>query len=162
MNPQRSTEIVYSPKLHIMRQEVYHKFHNDLRIAFPFEQRQGWYKVFKDDNGDWWLYLKAGFQHNGADCFPDYEFMIFPSAVHDVALWLIDWGVIPESMNNMVDKELADCIIHSRTPMPWWKGGSNKTCRKFEAWKIKRATNIAKTKKGEQGTLLFQDKRIVI
>ena len=162
MIPTKSTVIVYSPKLHIMRRAVYHKFHNDLGIRFPFEQRDGWYKVFQDDNGDWWLYLKPGFQWNGADMFPDYEYMLYPSAVHDVCLWLIDWAVIPEAMNNTVDKELADCIIHSVTPMPWFKGGSSKTLRKVEAWKIKRATHIAKTKAGECGTLLFQDRKIEI
>ena len=158
----QSTEIVYGPKVHVLAQELWHRFHNNLGITQPFQQKDGWYEVLRDDSDRWWLHLARGFQWNGADWFPDYEFMIYPSAVHDVGLWLIDHGIIPEAYNNMVDKELEDCIINSSTPMPWWKGGSNKTLRKIEARKIRRATNLAKTKRGEHGALEYQVTRLSI
>ena len=157
-----STEIVYGPKVHVLSQELWHRFHNNLGITEPFKQKDGWYEVLQDDSERWWLHLARGFRWNGADWFPDYEFMIYPSAVHDVGLWLIDHGIIPESYNNMVDKELEDCIINSVTPMPWWKGGSSKRLRKFEARKIRRATNLARTKRGERSSLEYQITRLPI
>lgn len=160
--PTRSTSISYGPKVHVLKHDVYHKFHNDLGICKPYEQKDGWYKVFQDENGDWWLFMRKGFMHNGADCYPDYDFMIFPSAVHDVALWLIDHGIIPEAMNNMVDKELGDCIVHSREPMPWFMGGTNPHARKLQAWKIRRGTNLAVTRRGERSALEYQITRSLI
>jgi len=162
IEPTKTTSLIYSPKIYVMRTPVYHKFYNDLGITEPFRQRDGWYEVFQDDNGEWWLYMNIGFEHNGADCFPDYSYMVFPSAVHDVGLWLIDWGIIPESNNNIVDQELRDCVELGNEPMPWWKGGNNRTARKIEAWKIYRATNLAKTKAGEKGSLEFLNKRVEI
>ncbi len=160
--PTRSTEIYYGPKVHVLGHGLYHKFHNDLDIIKPFEQKDGWYRAFQDENGEWWLFLREGFQHNGADCFPDFPFMIFPSAVHDVALWLIDHGIIPEESNNLVDKELEDCILNSEEPMPWFMGGSNKYARKYQARKIRRATNLAKTEQGENSTLDHQIRKAKI
>lgn len=157
-----STEIIFGPKVHVLSQDVWHKFHNNLGIIAPFRQKDGWYEILQDDTGAWWLYMRKGFMWNGADCYPDYDFMIFPSAVHDVGLWLIDHGIIPERNNNLVDKELEDCILHSEAAMPWFLGGSNQCARKFQARKIRRATNIARTKQGEHGTLEYQLTRLPI
>lgn len=158
----QSTEIIYGPKVHVLAQEIWHRFHNNLGITEPFKQKDGWYEVLQDDFDRWWLHLVVGFMWNGADWFPDYEFMMFPSAIHDPCLWLIDHGIIPETYNNLVDKELEDCILKSKTHMPWWKGGSNKTLRKIEARKIRRATNLARTKQGEHSTLEYQLTRLPI
>lgn len=158
--PSNSDEMVVSPKVYVLGDDLYHRLYNDLGILEPFKQRDGWYYVFQDGAGHWWLYLRKGFRHNGADWFPDYDFMLFPSAIHDVCLWLIDWGIIPEENNDLVDRELYDCIIHTDVPMPWFKGGSNKWARRWEARRIKLATHLARTSAGEQGSLEFKNRTL--
>lgn len=158
--PVRSKFITYGPKVYVLGEDLYHCFYTNLGIKDAFKQRDGWYYVFQDDIGRWWLYLRKGFQHNGADCFPDYEFMIFPSAIHDVCLWLIDWGIIPEENNNLVDHELYHCIMHTFVPMPWFKGGNLKFARRYQARKIEIATHLARTKAGEKGSLEFRNKTL--
>lgn len=86
---------------------------------------------------------------DGATHYPDWKFMMMPSAKHDVLHWLIMHGIIPEGMNNMIDKELEDSILQSYTPIPWNEGGL--IPKKVRARMIRRATNTANEKRNLEG-----------
>jgi len=54
---------------------------------FPELQRHEWEnrKLRLNTEG---LTLKIGFLHNGANGFPDYDWIVVPSGVHDALLWI--------------------------------------------------------------------------
>ena len=144
-----STEIVYGDKLYTLTEHLWYKFHNDLGFTRPFKQKDGWYELLQDDNGDWWLHLFPAFQWNGANLYPDYKFMMMPSAIHDTDHWLIMHGIIPEENNNLIDKELEDSILFSKTKIPFKDGGW--IPKKARARIIRRATNTANEKRNLAG-----------
>ena len=53
---------------------------------FPLQYRSAYEDArIKVDNK--YLTLKAGFAWNGANAFPDHDWVIVPSAIHDAMLW---------------------------------------------------------------------------
>lgn len=103
------------------------------------------------------LTIKASCCYNGADCFPDTEWMRLPSLIHDVLLWLIAAGAIPESENDLVDRELAD-LVKFQEP----KTFREKYLRRIRAIYIFRATNLAQTRIGEIREIKHRKIKILI
>jgi hypothetical protein len=59
------------------------------------------------------LTLKQGFAWNGANAFPDHDWIIVPSAIHDAMLWWRHyyWADKPkEEFEGLRDREMKRCI----------------------------------------------------
>lgn len=110
-----------SAKLYTLGSEVLLPFTVDMPFTGPFRQKDDWYEIFQV-NGVWWLRLAKGFQWNGANAYPDWKYILIPSARHDVGHWLIEHGILPFSANSLIDKQLQEDVLHSKTPMAWWQG----------------------------------------
>ena len=134
-----SKTALISRKLYTLGEDVWMPYSIDLQFTEEFRQKDGWYELLciKDV---WWLHLVKGFQWNGANSYPDWDFIKIPSARHDVNIWLIEHGVIPESMNNRVDIQLQEDVAASKTPIPFLQGGF--LPRGIRARIIKRATHL--------------------
>lgn len=108
-----------------------------------WQHPEGWY-------GYYWCFVKkcfyiyanAGCGWNGADCFPDFGWIMEGSLGHDLLLWLIAKGKIHPAYNDTVDKEIRH-IINERAPRPPLMGdrGLNRLARI-----VMRGTNLANTK----------------
>lgn len=135
-----SDSALISKKLYSLGADVWIPYHQNLSDAVEFTQKDGWYAL-RCIKGKWWLFLRKGFRWNGANCYPDWDFILIPSAKHDVGHWLIEHGAFPESYNNLIDKELQLDIKYSKTPVPFIQGGW--IPKPIRAKYIQRATNIA-------------------
>lgn len=91
------------------------------------------------------LTLQRGYAWNGADCFPDFDWIMEGSAVHDCLLQLIALGIIPESENNKIDNELGH-VVRDAKVLPK-VGGEG--LLKFRSAYVARATRLMKTRKGD-------------
>lgn len=78
---------------------------------------------------------------DGPTWFPDFEWMMKPSLIHDVLHWLIANGTIPEEQNDLIDEELG-LWIQENKGMP--------RLFKFRGWYVKTATHLCNQKAGEQ------------
>ena len=99
-----------------------HCFYNQ-DLPFLTEYDCQWYAIRKI-NGLWYLYVKPGCGWDGASMYFDYRWIMYPSLVHDILHWLIAKGVLPEEANDLIDKELGDCIRYSKEPIKWIHGGN--------------------------------------
>ncbi len=71
--------------------------------------------ILHDYRGAWWsllkgprvLVLEPGYAWDGATWFPDFDWVLTPSAGHDALHQAIALGVIPESENHLIDEELG-------------------------------------------------------
>lgn len=92
---------------------------------------------------DGWLLLMGGYMWDGATKFPDFSWMMAPSAIHDALHQAIQVGAIPEYQNDMIDTELALAI--EGVPAGKW---AMKQMLKFRSSYVRRATNLVDEKKG--------------
>lgn len=88
------------------------------------------------------LTLRVGYAWNGADFFPDFNWIKTPSAGHDALLQAIAHGVIPEGENDLVDKEFSLWV--ASTPSKW------RGLFKLRGWYTRKGTNLAHTAIGER------------
>lgn len=103
-----------------------------------------WYGIDKEKRIVW---AEAWCAWDGATLFPDFDWILESSLRHDVLLWLVAAGAIPESMNHMIDKELARYIQLLGGPLV--RGRVADTLLKVRSGYVRRATNLANTMKGE-------------
>ncbi len=99
---------------------------------FPV-QFMGALDVFSDDRVRLWdneLSLKRGFAWNGANGFPDYNWIMIPSGVHDALLWLRHRLLLSEPemtiADRIMDREVKRAIDRWFTDlamerMPMWR-----------------------------------------
>lgn len=92
-----------------------------------------------------YLTIHVGYAWNGADCFPDFDWIMEGSMVHDVLLQLVELGVIPESENDAIDNEFG-CVIRDANVLPKIGG---ETLLKFRSWYAKTGTRLANSHKGD-------------
>ena len=142
--PVKSTSALVSNKLYTLGESVVMPYHNDVGIVREFATL--FYNI-RHIEGRWWLEMLEGFQWNGANRYPDYDFILLPSAKHDVNCWLIEHGIIPQESNDLIDLELKLDVQQSKTKIPFTKGGF--IPRKMRGWIIGRATNLHNAKKKE-------------
>lgn len=73
------------------------------------------------------LTLKQGFAWNGANAYPDYDWIMVPSAIHDAMLWwrhyhwkdhLIVDLIVDREMKRAIDRWFADL---AKERMPNWR-----------------------------------------
>lgn len=144
----QTSELLLLPKLWTSVEYVWHKFHNDFGIKEDWTSPSGYYGVRLDQDGNVWLWTRPGFQWDGASMYPDYVYMLFPSLVHDCLHWMIMHGLISTKYNDLIDKELGDCVRFGTTPIPWYKGGN--LTRRFQAFKVERATHLCNQKREDR------------
>lgn len=100
----------------------------------------GKYYSLRRVNGWWEIHVHAGCCWDGASMYFDYEWIMYPSLIHDILHWLIAKGCIKESSNDLIDKELGDCIRYSEQPIKWFHGGE--ASRPFRARLVELGTNL--------------------
>lgn len=96
-----------------------------ITILQDYEDPNGYYSVTTDGT----IVGEIGCGYDGPTKFPDVDWMMLPSLVHDILHWLIDIGIIPESCNHLIDEELG-AIIAVQQPKSWW----GKKWRGFRSW----------------------------
>jgi hypothetical protein len=111
------------------------KLLGDFNPSGPY--RTEYWQLF-EWKGDWYVMAKGGCCWDGPTWFPDVEWMMFPSLIHDILHWVIAAGVIPEDSNDKIDAELAGIVR--------LQGGRMSGLR---AWYIEKATNTVDQQKGE-------------
>jgi hypothetical protein len=72
------------------------------------------------------LTLKKGFAWNGADSFPDYDWIVVPSAVHDAMLWWRHYYWLEKEFDADTDREMKRAIDQwfadlCRSRVPAWR-----------------------------------------
>jgi hypothetical protein len=97
-----------------------------------------------EHKGDWWLLIFDRYAWNGANKFPDFEWIMTQSCIHDALHEAIDIGVIGTGDNDMIDKEL-DIAIQGNPA----SRASKKALLAFRGWYVRKATNTADQKQGE-------------
>lgn len=145
--PEASTKALISRKLYTLGSDVYLPYTVDIGFRGPFRHKEGWYELYQEADGTWWLHLAKGFQWNGANFYPDWDFIKIPSARHDVNHWLIERGVISPWENAAIDKQLEDDINNSKTPIGIFEGGL--IPKVIRSWLIRRATNLCNSARKE-------------
>ena len=72
------------------------------------------------------LTLKQGFAWNGANAFPDRDWIMVPSAIHDAMLWWRHYYWMENEHEGLKDRELKKCIDkwfaeECRSRVPVWR-----------------------------------------
>lgn len=116
-------------------QTIGFKLHNKFTIK-PGGYKNQYYSISEDGV----LVAYRGCCWDGATWFPDFEWMMIPSLIHDILHWLIAKGVIPESENDLIDKELVS----------WVAPNSNRLKVLAARRLIKRATNLVDQRVGQE------------
>lgn len=155
---QQSSQLVHGPKLYESKDWMWHKFINDFGLTEDWHSPSGYYGVCIDKQGNAWLWTKPGFRWDGASLYPDYDFMKNPSRIHDCLHWMIKWGVLSELQNDLIDKELGDCVRYGKTPIDWYLGGE--LSRPLRAKMVERATHVVNEKRSDRE--LFEMRTIPI
>ena len=125
------------------------KLHHDFTIACDYEN--DYYGITTDG----WLHAFKGCAWDGATGFPDFDWIMEASLGHDILHWLIAKGIIPESENDLIDRELESIIraYHRRRPETWWTRSTDKLQRRlamFRGWYVRKATNLVDQKRGQE------------
>lgn len=81
---------------------------------------------------DGWLIVFSTYAWDGATKFPDFDWIKTPSAIHDALHNAINAGAIPESENDLIDKEL-ELAINGNPGKRW--------LMRFRGWYVRLATN---------------------
>lgn len=114
--------------------QVFSSFSWNLEHKFKIKEELNtrYYSITKDGA----ILIKTGCCWDGATWFPDHEWIMIASLIHDVLHWLIARGIIPKRQNDLIDKELAHIIMLSED-----KSCADKHLKKFRAWYVEKATN---------------------
>lgn len=149
MAPIESTEIKFtSGWKYRLTEEFWYKWKNPL--PFTRELRTPWYEILKID-GEWWLHCFVGFCYDGPSgpLVKDRDYLMVPAIPHDIGHWAIEiHGILPEWANDMLDREIGDCIRVGKEPIDWWIGGE--PLRPFHAWKTEKGTNLVDGRFGDR------------
>lgn len=73
------------------------------------------------------LTIKRGFAYNGANAFPDYDWIVVPSAIHDAMLWVRHYHV-EDAFDENFDIGLKSSIDR------WFTEESKKRMPKWRRW----------------------------
>jgi len=102
-----------------------------------------WFSILSV-NGEWWLLVEDRYAWNGANRFPDFDWIMAQSCIHDALHEAIDIGVIGTEDNDTIDREL-DLAIQGNPATR----ASKKALLAFRGWYVRKATNTADQKQGE-------------
>lgn len=86
-----------------------------------------------------WLLVYTLYGWDGATSFPDFDWIKTPSAIHDALHAAIAAGIIPESENNLIDKEL-ELAIEGNPGKRW--------LLQLRGWYVRKGTNTVNEKAG--------------
>ena len=128
-------QITSGCKYQIVTHDVVWQLLNDFTITRNFETR--YYSITTDGL----FTFKVSCCYNGPNAFPDVDWMMIGSLIHDGLDWLIGKGIIPESENWLIDKELGDIVKLSEPPQIITER-IGKAWRSFRSWYIRVATGF--------------------
>ena len=127
-----------------LQKELWYKWKNPLPFTKNLHAR--FYDILDfsaDGHYNWWLHCRVDFSWDGPSgpLVKDRDYLMVPSIPHDVGHWAIEvHGILPESANDMLDKEIGDAVRQGNEAIDWWIGGE--PSRPFHAWKTERGTNL--------------------
>lgn len=93
---------------------------------------------------DGWLVINTLYGWDGATKFPDFDWIKTPSAIHDALHAAIAAGAIPETENDLIDKELS-LAIEGNVGKKWLLA--------FRGWYVRRGTNTVDEARGAYPTV---------
>lgn len=93
---------------------------------------------------DGWLLIFNLYAWDGATKFPDFDWIKTPSAIHDALHNLIAEGIIPESENDLIDKEL-ELAIEGNPGKRWLLN--------LRGWYVRKGTNTVDEKAGTKSKI---------
>lgn len=115
-----------------------YKLHYDYRLSE--DAVTPWFTLTADN----WLIVQPGYASDGATMFPDFDWIKTPAiAIHDPLCQAIELGILPESMNDQIDRELQLAIL----AQPY--GGLKNRLAKLRGWYVRKATNLADSRAGK-------------
>ena len=118
------------------------KVQSDLTILSDFRNRYYWASAKRREIGAY-----VGCAWDGATWFPDFDWIIEGSLGHDIFHWLIAKGIVPESDNPLIDRELAAIIRERGGDVPEW-------LINFRASYVRRATGFVDQKQGDEKPII--------
>tara|TARA_R110000803_G_scaffold166755_5_gene230043 strand:- start:779 stop:1258 length:480 start_codon:yes stop_codon:yes gene_type:complete len=83
------------------------------------EYRCRWYAIWKDSKGSWWLSAHIGCMWDYATGYWDGDYIKEASLGHDILHWLIALGILPTSMNDLIDREFKAILIERGDIAHW-------------------------------------------
>lgn len=100
-----------------------------------------WFTLTSDN----WLLVMPGYASDGATWFPDFDWIKTPAiAIHDPLCQAIEMGILPESMNDLIDQELRRAIEGNQATR-WLK----RQALKLRGAYVRKATNLANSRAGK-------------
>jgi hypothetical protein len=106
------------------------------------EYESAWFSI-QFINQKWWLIVWDRYAWNGANSFPDFNWILAQSCLHDALHEAIDVGAIGEEDNDTIDLELDIAIQGNKAAR-----ASKKALFKFRGWYVRKATNTSDQKQG--------------
>lgn len=149
LNPVESERIVVACGYKYILQEMFlYRFREPL--PFRREYYGNFWAIFTDDSGNWWLagYTGCGYDGPSGPLVFDWDYLMPGSFIHDAGHWCIRLGILPESANDMIDKELAGVVRRGRASIPWFLGGEK--TRALRALVVEKGTNLVNGKFNER------------
>lgn len=119
------------------------KLQNDITVFTDYEN--DYYGITTDG----WLHAFKGCAWDGATGFPDFDWIMEASLGHDILHWLIAKGVIPESDNGLIDREL-EAIIETRGRPRFLPRWMSRRLMQFRGWYVRKATHLVDQKAGDE------------
>lgn len=148
ITPEESTRIVVNCGFKYMLAEpFFYRFREDL--GFLGEHTAEFWEVFQVGD-EWWCvgYTGCGYDGPSGPLVFDWDYLMPGSFVHDVGHWCLGLGVLPESSNDALDRELAGIVRRGQAKIPWFLGGE--PSRPARAWVVERGTNLVNGKLGDR------------
>lgn len=123
------------------------------KVAEPFAYKLQCQYTIKEDyhcpyfsiTTDGWLIIYDLYAWDGATWFPDFDWIKTQSAIHDALHECIRLGIIPESENDLIDKELELAIMGNPATRR-----TKQAVLKLRGWYIGKATNTVNEKAGSK------------
>lgn len=140
LDPVESTKITVACGYKYILQE---QFFYRIREPLPFRKEYfGNFWAIYTHRNDWWCtgYTGCGYDGPSGPLVFDWDYLMPGSFVHDVGHWCIRLGILPESANDMIDKELAGMVRRGKAKIPWFIGGER--TRPSRAFIVEKGTNL--------------------
>lgn len=106
-----------------------------LKILQDYEHPRGYYGCRTDGT----IWGNPGCGYDGPTKFPDVDWMMLPSLVHDILHWLIALGIVSQLANNLIDNELGLIVRIQHFSAPTWFG---RRWRVFRSWYTSTSTHL--------------------
>ena len=98
-------------KLYYKKGSYKYQLHSAYKRQTKIRPEKNAYSDFTNLTTEGVLLIKPAYAWNGANYFPDKNWIMRGSCVHDALLQLIGLGKLDESWKDQVDRELQECCV---------------------------------------------------